>query len=375
MRMRRAVLLAGIALLAAPIARSGHEQPVYPSYYPHEIEIAAIAPERAAELMRAGKLQAYLGELPTSGEGEKAIAAAQSLGSLLVVRLAPGSALAADPAEACAVTAAIARSMEGRGGFVLHPYPVTPFHGDYLHHADRAEAASERLRAAPPPRQEPRVRAEGALARSLLPAAWRTESAAWDAKVEEVSAARLLAESTVVLNGWLGPRWVRFGWYHAWRALAPAADPARSEAVDALARRLMAVDYETPLTAIELERALVEGLASDCRAMVVGYTVRREHYSAAFTSGIENLAVDALEGLSSPMFLRTVKLKDFPWNGWLQLGLAAAPAAAWSPVGGFDDAFGRLLWYAVGDPAAIPSPYEATWTLNRISEVEAAPAR
>ena len=27
------------------------------------------------------------------------------------------------------------------------------------------------------------------------------------------------------------------------------------------------------------------------------------------------------KGFNSPMFLRTVKLKDFPWNGWLQLGL------------------------------------------------------
>jgi hypothetical protein len=75
------------------------------------------------------------------------------------------------------------------------------------------------------------------------------------------------------------------------------------------------------------------------------------------------------------MFLRTVKLKDFPWNGWLQLGLDARPAAAWNPIGGFTDAFGRLMWFAIADPAAIPSPYEATWTLNRVSEVEASPKR
>jgi hypothetical protein len=35
--------------------------------------------------------------------------------------------------------------------------------------------------------------------------------------------------------------------------------------------------------------------------------------------------------------LRTVKLKDFPWNGWLQLGLQPHPSAAWNPVGGFTD--------------------------------------
>ena len=43
------------------------------------------------------------------------------------------------------------------------------------------------------------------------------------------------------------------------------------------------------------------------------------------------------------------------------------------PVGGFTDDFGRLMWFAVGDPAAIPSPYDHGWVLNRISEVEASP--
>ncbi len=115
-------------------------------------------------------------------------------------------------------------------------------------------------------------------------------------------------------------------------------------------------------------------LASDCRTMVAGYTVKREYFNAEFSAGIENISFDALEGFSSPMFLRTVKLKDFPWNGWLQLGLDGRPAAAWNPIGGFTDAFGRLMWFAIADPAAIPSPYEATWMLNRISEVEASPS-
>jgi hypothetical protein len=31
------------------------------------------------------------------------------------------------------------------------------------------------------------------------------------------------------------------------------------------------------------------------------------------------------------------------------------------------------MWFAIGDAAAIPSPYEATWMLNRISEVAQTP--
>ena len=61
MKVRRAIGVSAAVVLAATVARSGHELPVYPSYYPHEIEIAAMAPERAAELMRAGKLHAYVG--------------------------------------------------------------------------------------------------------------------------------------------------------------------------------------------------------------------------------------------------------------------------------------------------------------------------
>ncbi len=70
------------------------------------------------------------------------------------------------------------------------------------------------------------------------------------------------------------------------------------------------------------------------------------------------------------MFLRTVKLKDFPWNGWLTLGIDQAPQAAWNPIAGFDDPFGHLLWFAVGDPALLPQPYDSGWMLNRISDVQ-----
>jgi hypothetical protein len=117
----------------------------------------------------------------------------------------------------------------------------------------------------------------------------------------------------------------------------------------------------------------VRRLTAGCSGAVAGYTLKREYFNASFSDGIENIAYDALEGFNSPMFLRTVKLKDFPWNGWLKLGTAAPPQAAWNPAGGFTDDFGRLMWFAVGDPAAIPSPFDHAWVLNRISEVEASP--
>jgi hypothetical protein len=52
----------GVAIVTP--AKSGHESPVYPSFYPHEIELLAVAPDRAADLLRAGKIQAYVGNAP-----------------------------------------------------------------------------------------------------------------------------------------------------------------------------------------------------------------------------------------------------------------------------------------------------------------------
>jgi hypothetical protein len=72
------------------------------------------------------------------------------------------------------------------------------------------------------------------------------------------------------------------------------------------------------------------------------------------------------------MFVRTAKLKDFPWNGWLRLGIEDKPDATWNPIAGMTDPFGTLMWSAVGDPALLPSPYDAGWMLNRIADLPTA---
>ena len=65
--------------------------------------------------------------------------------------------------------------------------------------------------------------------------------------------------------------------------------------------------------------------------MVAGYTVKREYVNVEFSAGIENIGYDAIEGLPRPIFIRTVKLKDFPWNGWLALGIGSQPARRLEP--------------------------------------------
>jgi len=364
------VLLVLAALLATlGVARGGHELPVYPSYYPHEIAIETMSPESAAELLRDATLHAYLGAEPRFPSAVPAsIRAVESLGSFVIVRVNP----ARDERSPCAIVETIIRDMADKTGFVFHPYPVTPLHGDYLYHVDRAEAAKGRLLGAPAV-SSPRnlmVRVGGTLA-SLVRPEWQAKGVDWDAAVEEVGAAELVATSTTSINGWLGPPWVKSGWFHAERILADATDDAEAtHRTEVMSQRLETGDYRDAVERVNLERELVAELSGGCRKRVAGYTVKRQYFSAEFTNGIENIGFDSIEGLNSPIFIRTVKLKDFPWNGWLMLGIDAQPDAAWNPIAGFTDGFGQLLWSAIGDPALFSAPYGSGWMLNRIADVQ-----
>jgi hypothetical protein len=361
-----------VVVVVATVARGGHELPVYPSYYPHEIAIETMPPERAAALLIDNKIQAYLDAEPRfSGDVPASIRAVESLGNFVILRVNPDSPSARDEASACIAVETVVRDMIGKTGFVFHPYPVTPFHGDYLFYADLAEAAKARFRAPTEVSASPqRVRVRGALA-SLVRPEWIAQGPEWDISIEETSAADLVASSMTSVNGWLGPPWVKTGWFHAERILADAIEDAETKRrADAALERLEASNYRDAVERVNLQRELVTALTGNCRKIVAGYTIKRQFFSAEFTNGIENIGFDSIEGLNSPMFLRTVKLKDFPWNGWLALGIDSSPDAAWNPIAGFTDPFGRLLWSAVGDPALLYAPYDSGWMLNRVSEVQ-----
>jgi len=366
-RLAAIVFILGAAAVVT-IARGGHELPIYPSFYPHEIEIKSLAPEAAAQPLRDGKIQAYVGlGLSFAGASPVDIRAIESLGSFIVVHVNPASARAQD-ASACAVVRTVMRALAAQGDFIAHPYPVTPFHGDYLHHADLATAATARFPLDAAPVADLKIAARGSLAQSHPE--WSARDADWDAEVDEVDAAELVASAIFSVNGWLAPPWVRTGWFHAERLLADAArEPARRERIESDLQRLKAGDFTGLVERINLERDVVTLLTAGCREIVAGYTVKREYVNVEFSAGIENIGYDSIAGLHSPIFIRTVKLKDFPWNGWLALGIDGKPAAAWNPIGGMVDPFGRLLGFTVGDPALLPSPYESGWMLNRIADL------
>ena len=76
---------------------------MYPSYYPHEIAIETIPPERAAPLLLENKIQAYLGPQPRfSDDVPVSIRAVESLCSFVIVLRNPAAPAPTDAASACA---------------------------------------------------------------------------------------------------------------------------------------------------------------------------------------------------------------------------------------------------------------------------------
>jgi len=210
--MRRCLTLGFLlsALTVTGAVRGGHELPVYPSYYPHEIEIRTVAPDAAENLLRQSKIHAYLGsEFHLSDPAPDLIATVESLGSLVTVRINPQSTYARVDATACAVTRAVAQKIGSNNPHViLHPYPITPLHGDYLYHVDLAEAAKRRLLSdtqIEPTIQDLKMKAADASAKRLLGAEKTTPEADWDVEIRETSLPELAASAMTVINGWLVP--------------------------------------------------------------------------------------------------------------------------------------------------------------------------
>jgi hypothetical protein len=334
-------LILGASLALIGVAHAGHEFPFYPSFYPQEITVEALDAQAAAQRLAKGTLHAYAGGEITAKANAGKTGTVSSLGGYVVANFDPRLPQFADRAARCAA----ARSLKDAlgEGQIWHPYPVTPFHADYLHHADRAEDA----RAAVPAPKGARVAA----------------------KIEVIDATALAAQASTRYNGWSGPPWIRQGWFHAYLLLAPAVtESATRTRIDDAVRRLMRGDYRSFEERVDLERGLVSLLQSGCERVVIGYTARREHYGVDYSQGVENVGYDALDGVASAIFPRTVKLRDLPWNGWLNAAAPAAPSSAWNPVvGGFGDVFGRLVWWSVADPAYFPSPHGGGWIENRVS--------
>ncbi len=365
-------LLLLIFLALAP-ARADHVVEFLPSYYPHQIRIDAIDTGSAAKRFSSNSIHAYLGGDPFTVRPVPAtLGHVDSLRSYLVLTFNPALDSFGDRNARCTAGSSLVRWLSAeKGGYIFHPYPVTPYHSDYLQHLDLIESAKKRYEP-PSSRSAPRlafkVLAKGRLAQTLAGSSARGSEKDWVATIEEIDDDKLLSSSWMS-NAWLGPPWIKEGWFSSYLLLAETLrDQTERRAAEAIYQRLVAGSYEGEVEHLNLERKLVSTLVAGCERMVVGYTVRREYFNGSdYSEGLENIAYDSQAGLNSPIFLRTVKLKDFLWNGWLRLGVAGKMGAAWNPVGGFGDAAGRIIWAAVGDPAQLPHPYNSEWIANRVT--------
>jgi hypothetical protein len=364
----RGAFLLVLGTLVAGRGDAGHELSFYPSFYPQEIKISLLDRGAGARLLEKKSLHAYIGPDPFGpGSTPAHVAYAPSFGSYVVLTYARAASAYADAPARCAGAGRVLRALSAtKTEVVAHPYPVTPYHGDYVQHVDLAGALRKRLEHEAPG-AGPRVRAPGKLAEALRGAGVRVVDTEADALLEEISLRDLLASQTTNLNGWSAPPWSKDGWFHAALLLtaALADSAARRQVSDAMSQRSSG-DLASAVDRVNAERKLVSLLAQGCERVVLGYTLRREAYNTDYSDGVENVAYDAQGGLGSGMFLRTVKLKDFPWNGWLHLGTEARPTSAWNPMGGFTDPTGRLIWLAAGDPAFLPAPRASDWVANRV---------
>ena len=365
------LILAAALLLAGGRSGAGHQIGHYPSFYPDEVSISTIDPAAAGKALAEETLHAYIGAPPTfAGAVPQHVKTVKSLGSILVLTLDAASPRLASADARCAVARGILAGLREAqsAGFIFHPYPVTPYHADYLHHLDRIEAAVTDLDGAVAAAR-PEVGAKGRLAETILQARWDRSVDGGDVALEAVPA-EALASTELGFDGWSGPPWSREGWYQAYRLLAPGLDAAEREALDRHYLPLMLGQTRSFAEHTDLERRLVGTLVGSCRRMVAGYVQKQEAFDDRYPEGVENIGYDALGGLNAPIFIRTVKLKDYPWNGKLHLGVPNRAEAAWNPIAGFSDATGRLIWSAIGDPAMIAFPSNASWMPNRVqSEV------
>lgn len=369
--MTGAVIAAGL-FVAGGQSVAGHSVGHYPSYYPDEIRIDVVNPVVAAERFSDETLHAYVDAEPAfAARVPEHVKAVSSLKSFIVLSFNATSARFASAEARCNAARGILATLseEKTDSFIFHPYPVTPYHSDFLHHLDRVEAAMAVVGSDSTPRSSLNVGAKGRLAETIVNARWDLAVAGADVVLEQLSVDELTAAAGARFDGWSGAPWAKEGWFQAYQLLRPGFDAGSRQTADEIYEQLTRGEVVGLAQRVNLERGLVVALTEGCERVVAGYAVRKEYIDEAYPAGIENVAYDSLSGLNSPVFVRTVKLKEYPWNGKLHLGVRDRPAAAWNPVAGFTDVMGSLIWSAVGDPAMIQFPFNASWMPNRVQSV------
>src|SRR5262249_61537918 len=97
-----------------------------------------------ARLCRRTKTHASRGDDPFAGAAPPAyVRPAESLRAFVVLTFPRPTGAFAERDARCGAAAAVARAL-GHRAFIPHPYPITPYHDDYVAHVDLEQQARER---------------------------------------------------------------------------------------------------------------------------------------------------------------------------------------------------------------------------------------
>src|SRR6476646_7640601 len=146
--MSRALCIAALIglALASRTVQAGHESPFYPSFYPQEIRIETTDAAVVAAGWPKARVHAYVGGDPfADGSAPVEATPVESLHTFVVLTLdasAGRGSAASDAQTRCAAARSIVRALAPAvPRFFRYPYPVTPYHADYLEQFDLVRRA------------------------------------------------------------------------------------------------------------------------------------------------------------------------------------------------------------------------------------------
>ena len=156
--------LLSVCFLLTP-AHADHALPFNPSFYPHEIQIKTVDLMSAKRLLANNAVHAYIGGDPFAGGATpQHLGYVESLDSYLVATFNIASKPWKERDARCAAAGALVSAMPANNeNYIFHPYPVTPYHEDYLQHFDLAESVKNKYRTDPSRMSGPglKIRAKG----------------------------------------------------------------------------------------------------------------------------------------------------------------------------------------------------------------------
>jgi len=130
------------------------------------------------------------------------------------------------------------------------------------------------------------------------------------------------------------------------------------------AKRLAAGHFSSEGERIQLLRHVIEYALTESPVAYVIAELDLFFYNSS-RQGVENIAYDRFSGPDSYWFYRTIKLKEFVWNGWLRIGVPKFHSTPYPPLGGFG-ANERGVWMAISDSAGWAHPRLGGWYPMRV---------